>query len=146
VYGVLDSLGDRTTKVSLPLEDARYKRSRGRKQVSSRTVPPGRDGVVSCGSRCSWLGQDGRQKPSPASVAVPREWLVRTAPTRFDPSGRAVRNREWVHMVNDHVISMPDKWEYPWYAAWDLAFHAVALSSVDVDFAKAQLELLLREI
>jgi hypothetical protein len=49
-------------------------------------------------------------------------------------------------MVNDHVISMPDKWEYPWYAAWDLAFHAVALSAVDVDFAKAQLELMLREI
>jgi hypothetical protein len=48
-------------------------------------------------------------------------------------------------MVNDHVISMPDKWEYPWYAAWDLAFHTVALSSVDVDFAKDQLDLMLRE-
>ncbi len=48
-------------------------------------------------------------------------------------------------MVNDHVISMPDKWEYPWYAAWDLAFHAVALSTVDADFAKQQLELMLRE-
>jgi hypothetical protein len=48
-------------------------------------------------------------------------------------------------MVNDHVISMPDKWEYPWYAAWDLAFHAIALASVDVDFAKEQLDLMLRE-
>ncbi|RPJ53544.1 MAG: glucosidase, partial [Acidobacteria bacterium] len=55
------------------------------------------------------------------------------------------RNREWSHMVNDDVISMPDKWEYPWYAAWDLAFHAVALASVDIDFAKSQLDLMLRQ-
>jgi hypothetical protein len=59
---------------------------------------------------------------------------------------REVRNREWYHMVNDHVISMPDKWEYPWYAAWDLAFHCVALSAVDSDFARAQLNLMLREV
>ena len=56
-----------------------------------------------------------------------------------------MRNSEWFHMLNEQVISMPDKWEYPWYAAWDLAFHTIALSSVDVDFAKAQLELLLRD-
>jgi hypothetical protein len=48
-------------------------------------------------------------------------------------------------MVNQHIISMPDKWEYPWFAAWDLAFHAMALSSVDVDFAKEQLDLMLLE-
>jgi hypothetical protein len=54
-----------------------------------------------------------------------------------------VRNREWFHMISGHVISMPDKWEYPWFAAWDLAFHTVALSTVDIDFAKEQLELLL---
>ncbi len=59
---------------------------------------------------------------------------------------RDARNREWFHMVNDHVISMPDKWEYPWYAAWDLAFHSIALSTVDTDFAKEQLDLMLREI
>ncbi|MBL8528077.1 MAG: glucosidase [Burkholderiales bacterium] len=59
---------------------------------------------------------------------------------------RQFRNREWYHMVNDHVISMPDKWEYPWYAAWDLAFHCIALSAVDADFAREQLELMLREI
>jgi hypothetical protein len=53
------------------------------------------------------------------------------------------RNREWGHMVNDDVISMPDKWEYPWYAAWDLAFHTIALSAVDIDFAKQQLALML---
>jgi hypothetical protein len=46
-----------------------------------------------------------------------------------------VRNTEWFHMLNSDVISMPDKWEYPWYAAWDLAFHTVALSLVDFDFA-----------
>jgi mannosylglycerate hydrolase MGH1-like protein len=58
---------------------------------------------------------------------------------------RAVRNRDWFHMVASDVISMPDKWEYPWFAAWDLAFHTIALSFVDPDFAASQLELLLRE-
>jgi hypothetical protein len=57
-----------------------------------------------------------------------------------------IRNSGWTHMLNDDVISMPDKWEYPWYAAWDLAFHAVALSVVDMDFAKAQLLLMLDEM
>jgi hypothetical protein len=57
-----------------------------------------------------------------------------------------VRNTEWFHMLNADVISMPDKWEYPWYAAWDLAFHTVALSQVDFDFAKEQLLLMLRNL
>ena len=56
------------------------------------------------------------------------------------------RNVGWFHMVTDDVISMPDKWEYPWFAAWDLAFHTVALSVVDLDFAKRQLELMLRDV
>jgi hypothetical protein len=55
----------------------------------------------------------------------------------------AVRNVQWFHMIAADVISMPDKWEYPWFAAWDLAFHAAPLSLVDVDFAKEQVELLL---
>ncbi len=55
-----------------------------------------------------------------------------------------LRNRDWFHMVATDVISMPDKWEYPWFAAWDLAFHAIALAFVDPDFAADQLELLLR--
>ena len=59
--------------------------------------------------------------------------------------GGAFRNREWIHLANDDVISMPDKWEYPWYAAWDLAFHCVALSVVDPDFAKQQMDLMLRD-
>jgi hypothetical protein len=56
-----------------------------------------------------------------------------------------VRNLQWPHLVGDDIISMPDKWEYPWYAAWDLAFHAVALAVIDSDFAKQQLKLLLRQ-
>jgi hypothetical protein len=54
----------------------------------------------------------------------------------------AARNQQWVHMLNDDVISMPDKWEYPWYAAWDLAFHTIALAILDTDFAKRQLQLM----
>ena len=59
-------------------------------------------------------------------------------------NGSQSRNSEWFHMVNADIISMPDKWEYPWYAAWDLAFHTLALASVDFDFAKEQLLLMLR--
>jgi hypothetical protein len=59
---------------------------------------------------------------------------------------RRVRNADWFHMFNGDVISMPDKWEYPWYAAWDLAFHTIALSLVDFDFAKEQLLLMLRSL
>ena len=55
------------------------------------------------------------------------------------------RNREWKHLYNADVLAMPDKWEYPWYASWDMAFHCVALALVDPDFAKDQLVLLLRE-
>ena len=63
------------------------------------------------------------------------------------PGGRhALRNADWEHMLNDDVISMPDTWEYPWYAAWDLAFHTIALNMVDPDFAKGQLDLMLREL
>jgi hypothetical protein len=59
---------------------------------------------------------------------------------------RNARNTEWFHMLNRDIISMPDKWEYPWYAAWDLAFHTIALSLVDFDFAKDQLLLMLRNL
>ena len=59
---------------------------------------------------------------------------------------RKIRNSEWFHMFNGDVISMPDKWEYPWYAAWDLAFHTISLALVDFDFAKEQLLLMLRSL
>ena len=61
------------------------------------------------------------------------------------PERLSGRNHEWTHLNNRDVISMPDKWEYPWYAAWDLAFHCVALAHVDPEFAKSQLILLCRE-
>jgi hypothetical protein len=73
------------------------------------------------------------------------KWLEEHGVDPLRPGGKQIRNREWFHMVNDHIISMPDKWEYPWYAAWDLAFHTIALSTVDVDFAKGQLDLMLQE-
>jgi hypothetical protein len=73
-----------------------------------------------------WLEGDATQPPPP-------------------PERRHGRNHEWTHLFNDDVVSMPDKWEYPWYAAWDLAFHTISLALVDPDFAKDQLVLFLRE-
>jgi hypothetical protein len=73
-----------------------------------------------------WLAGDEAQPPPP-------------------PQRRSGRNRDWTHLNNADVISMPDKWEYPWYAAWDLAFHCIPLALVDAEFAKHQLVLLTRE-
>jgi hypothetical protein len=72
-------------------------------------------------------------------------WLREHGVNPWDPNAPAgsVRNVPWFHMIAGDVISMPDKWEYPWFAAWDLAFHCAPLSLVDVDFAKEQVELLL---
>jgi hypothetical protein len=61
------------------------------------------------------------------------------------PERKASRNHEWTHLNNADIISMPDKWEYPWYAAWDLAFHCIPLALIDAEFAKGQLVLLTRE-
>jgi len=72
-------------------------------------------------------------------------WLEEHDADPFKDNHRAApRNAHWHHMVNADILSMPDKWEYPWYAAWDLAFHVLALSLVDEDFAKQQLDLMLR--
>jgi hypothetical protein len=73
-----------------------------------------------------WLEGDPTEPPPP-----PQRWTG--------------RNHDWIHLWNHDLISMPDKWEYPWYASWDLAFHCVALAHVDPEFAKAQLILLCRE-
>ena len=73
------------------------------------------------------------------------KWLEEHGFDPMNPKPLQVRNREWFHMIGDNVISMPDKWEYPWFAAWDLAFHTLALATVDIDFAKQQLDLLLRQ-
>jgi hypothetical protein len=74
------------------------------------------------------------------------KWLEERGSDPFKPNRKqAPRNDSWHHMYNGDVISMPDKWEYPWYAAWDLAFHVIALTLVDPDFGKDQLKLMLRE-
>jgi hypothetical protein len=73
------------------------------------------------------------------------KWLEEHGSDPFKPTRKAPRNDQWHHMYNGDVISMPDKWEYPWYAAWDLAFHVVALTLVDPDFGKQQLKLMLNE-
>ena len=92
-------------------------------------------------------------KPSPgcsgassttSSISTPGS--KSTTCTRCGTAVATARNSSWFHMVNDDVISMPDKWEYPWYASWDLAFHTVVLAMVDVDEAKHQLSLMLREL
>ena len=74
----------------------------------------------------TWLAGDPTGPPSP-------------------PERQHGRNADWKHLYNDDIISMPDKWEYPWFAAWDLAFHCVPLALIDPDFAKDQLRLLVRE-
>ena len=74
------------------------------------------------------------------------QWLEEHFAHPLHRGSREFRNREWFHMVNEDIISMPDKWEYPWYAAWDLAFHTLPLGIVDPDFAKDQLKLMLRGV
>jgi hypothetical protein len=71
-------------------------------------------------------------------------WLEEHNSNPLHTGYRNSRNSEWFHMLNEDIISMPDKWEYPWYAAWDLAFHTLPLSIVDSDFAKEQMGLMLR--
>jgi hypothetical protein len=70
-------------------------------------------------------------------------WLEERGDSPFTSRRKGTRNAHWHHMQNADIISMPDKWEYPWYAAWDLAFHCLALTLVDADFGKAQLDLML---
>jgi hypothetical protein len=73
-----------------------------------------------------WLNGDDAQPPPPAQR-------------------KQGRNSAWIHLYNEDIVSMPDKWEYPWYAAWDLAFHTIPLALIDPDFAKKQLQLFARE-
>ena len=122
---------------------SRQRRRRGRRVLRDASIPTALsdDASASCARRspaCSgskqfyhydvrrWLEGDPGSPPPP-------------------PERRRGRNREWPHLYNDDVISMPDKWEYPWYAAWDLAFHCIPLALVDPEFAKEQLILFLRE-
>ncbi len=102
------------------------------------------------------LSPDGRQvmRQALAGMLWSKQWYHYDVQRWLDgdpagpppPAARLTgRNHRWRHLYNEDVISMPDKWEYPWYAAWDLAFHCVALALVDPDFAKNQLVLFLRE-
>ncbi len=77
---------------------------------------------------------------------VIEDWL-NGDPAQPSPAAERKKGRDssWTHLFNEDVISMPDKWEYPWYAAWDLAFHMIPMAQVDPGFAKSQLSLLLRE-
>ncbi|MET0793816.1 MAG: glucosidase [Polyangiaceae bacterium] len=75
-----------------------------------------------------------------------RRWLHGDETQPPPPERRKhARNAEWDHLTNEDVISMPDKWEYPWYASWDLAFHCIPFAVIDAEFAKSQLVLLTRE-
>jgi hypothetical protein len=77
---------------------------------------------------------------------VVEDWLKGDPAAPMPPPERKRgRNREWFHLYNEDILSMPDKWEYPWFAAWDLAFHTITLAMVDPDFAKYQLDVLTRE-
>ncbi len=73
-------------------------------------------------------------------------WLDEHKSNPLHSGYRSSRNSEWFHMLNKDIISMPDKWEYPWYAAWDLAFHTLPLAIVDPDFAKEQMRLMLKGV
>jgi hypothetical protein len=73
-------------------------------------------------------------------------WLQEHAAHPLRSPKKLSRNQQWFHMLNGDIISMPDKWEYPWYAAWDLAFHCVALSMVDPVFTRHQIELMLSDV
>ncbi|MGB8223009.1 MAG: glucosidase, partial [Polyangiales bacterium] len=73
-------------------------------------------------------------------------WLEEHLSNPLHSGYRSSRNSEWFHMLNKDIVSMPDKWEYPWYAAWDLAFHTLPLAIVDPEFAKDQMELMLRGV
>ena len=73
-----------------------------------------------------------------------RAWLAATGEAAAPARGHG-RNRDWPHVYVADIISMPDAWEYPWFAAWDLAFHASPMAMVDIEFAKKQLKLMLSE-
>ncbi len=73
-------------------------------------------------------------------------WLDEHHSNPLHTGYKNARNSEWFHMLNEDIISMPDKWEYPWYAAWDLAFHTLPISIVDPDFAKEQMKLMLKGV
>ncbi|MGH9846470.1 MAG: MGH1-like glycoside hydrolase domain-containing protein, partial [Blastocatellia bacterium] len=105
--------------------------------------PPGADADVKNVQRQAFAGMLWSKQYYYYDV---RRWLRGDVAQPDPPASRLTgRNSDWKHLFNEDIISMPDKWEYPWYAAWDLAFHCIPYALVDPDFAKEQLILLLRE-
>ncbi len=129
--------------VRRPRPDLRAPHPRGRRVLRGRHPERAlrRTSGASSGRR--------RRASSGASSITATTSSAGCAATRPSPpppaNRRSGRNGEWRHLYNSEVLSMPDKWEYPWYAAWDLAFHCIPLSLVDPEFAKQQLKLLVRE-
>lgn len=76
---------------------------------------------------------------------IVEDWIKGDTAGATESDRKSGRNREWSHLYTDDIISMPDKWEYPWFAAWDLAFHCVPIAMIDAGFAKHQLDVLTRE-
>jgi hypothetical protein len=109
----------------------------------ARVLPPGIDADRALVARQALAGLLWTKQYYEYDV---HRWVREHGINPWDPQapGSWLRNVGWFHMIAGDIISMPDKWEYPWFAAWDLAFHCIPLSLVDVDFAKEQVELLLR--
>ena len=135
--------------------ELRRRRSRGVRRASSASAREADEFYAtvipdSLSRRCANVHAPGARRPALVEAVLPlrREGLARGRPGQPAAAARArtaAATHEWTHLYNADVISMPDKWEYPWYAAWDLAFHCVPLALVDSEFAKEQLVLLLRE-
>ncbi len=103
-------------------------------------------GLTDAGRRISRQAYSGLLWSKQFYYYAVKQWLEGDPAQPPPPTGRGQgRNHDWRHLYNRDVLSMPDKWEYPWYAAWDLAFHMIPFSKLDPDFAKEQLVLLLRE-
>ena len=126
--------------------DAATAREREADEFYAELTPGGRDAPTRrCVLRQAFAGMLWEQ----AVLPLRRRALARRRPGRPAAArrrGAAAATRDWRHLNNRDVISMPDTWEYPWYAAWDLAFHCVALAHVDPEFAKEQLLLLLPRV
>ncbi len=126
-----------------PFEDMFIKRQKEADAFYNAFMPPSADDES---HRIICQGYSGLVWSKQFYHYVVRDWLEGDPSQPAPPINRKdIRNTEWRHLYNRDVISMPDKWEYPWYAAWDLAFHMIPFAALDPDFAKDQLILLLRE-
>ena len=121
-------------------EETFAERTRDADEFYAEITPPGLSADAASVLR---QGYSGLLWTKQAYVYNVDRWLSDRGVRPEDANGS--RNRHWFHLFSADIISMPDKWEYPWFAAWDLAFHAVALANIDPEFARGQLELMLLE-